>query len=198
MLGATLVVAALGSLAAVLLAGNAGASNSVTLCHLADGPANAGLISVAPAAAYNGHFLQHSADVIPPFQFQGQTYSLNWDPTIGFGVNELCGEGTPTDTGGTTTDEEPPPTTTDEPPCEETLAGQMLGCGPPPDDGDVCLNLGGVQTTIPVGYIAGTDLTCSPRPDDPPAKHHRHDPPGTEIGDCVVQTNESLICGEQG
>lgn len=84
-----------------------------------------------------------------------------------------------------------------EPPCEETLAGQMLGCGDPPTipPGDVCKNLGGVQTTVPIGYVKGSDGKCEPKTDDPPK---RDDPPGTVVGDCVVQTNRELLCGEQG
>lgn len=101
----------------------------------------------------------------------------------------------------TTTDE--PPTTTD--PCELDEANLYEAECPPPTTtdeeppvdppGDVCKNLGGVQTTVPVGYIAGTDLTCFPTPDQaPPADA----PPGTQVGDCVVQANRELLCGEQG
>jgi hypothetical protein len=97
-----------GSYAAVAFAGQ---SDKVTLCHLADGPAQAGLITVAPAAAYNGHYLQHTADIIPPFEFQGETYSLNWTGSF----PEECA-GVTTTEPGTTTEEPPPPTTTEEEP----------------------------------------------------------------------------------
>ena len=28
---------------------------------------------------YSGHLSQHPGDIIPPFEYQGQTYSQNWD-----------------------------------------------------------------------------------------------------------------------
>ena len=67
-------------------------SASVTLCHLADGPAQAGKITVDGNAAYNAHYKQHSADIIPPFQYKGETYSLNWDAAGQATFNNGCVE----------------------------------------------------------------------------------------------------------
>lgn len=218
------IVVALGATGAL-------ATNDVELCHLADGPAQAGIIHVAAAAAYNGHYLQHSADVIPPFEFQGETYSLNWTGTY----PEECVEQTPTDTTpgtttdppGTTTTECPPPSQLGEdgrcdfcplmegtqgasiyyagylegdPACEPCPEGTTDngngGCSPPepPDDGDLCPNLDDAQTTVPIGLELAGGLCVEP--DKPKAPVDA--PPGTEIGDCVVQANREMICGEQG
>ena len=90
----------------------------------------------------------------------------------------------------TTTDEEPPPTTTDEEPPPTTTDEEP----PPIPPEDLCPNLGGVQTTVPVGYeLAGGKCVT---PEEPPKKHNA--PPGTPVGDCVVQVNRELLCGEQG
>ena len=56
----------------------------VTLCHATGSTTNPYVrITVAAAGAYNGHVRQHEdlglGDIIPPFTFRGQTYSLNWD-----------------------------------------------------------------------------------------------------------------------
>lgn len=64
-----------------------------------------------------------------------------------------------------------------------------------PPNRDLCLNLGGVQTTVPVGYVMLADRRCVPTADPAPPSN---DPPGTNVGDCVVQANRELLCGEQG
>ena len=78
-----LILLALPILAAIALVGQPATATrpapKVELCHLADGPAQAGKITVAAAAAYHAHYLQHAEDIIPPFVYQGATYSLNWD-----------------------------------------------------------------------------------------------------------------------
>jgi hypothetical protein len=55
----------------------------VTLCHATGSESNPYVvIEVAAAGAYNGHLgnsHQNGEDIIPPFQFQGQTYSQHWD-----------------------------------------------------------------------------------------------------------------------
>jgi hypothetical protein len=50
----------------------------VTVCHRTGSSVNP-FVTIHPSSngAYHGH-LQHSGDVIPPFGYQGQTYSLNW------------------------------------------------------------------------------------------------------------------------
>lgn len=74
-------VAAVVSVRAALPAFAAGGeSYKVTLCHASppDQARKFERVTVAAAGAFNGH-LKHADDIIPPFQFQGQTYSLNWD-----------------------------------------------------------------------------------------------------------------------
>ncbi|MFD2094112.1 hypothetical protein [Blastococcus deserti] len=61
-----------------------GGDDKVTLCHATGSRTNPYVqITVAAAGAYNGHYSQHAdnglGDIIPPFTFQGRTYSLNWD-----------------------------------------------------------------------------------------------------------------------
>src|SRR5262245_1263734 len=67
-----------------------GRSDNVTLCHRTRSHHNPYVvITVDPAGAFDGHYsehqgpvfgpgVQHWGDIIPPFQYQGQTYSLNW------------------------------------------------------------------------------------------------------------------------
>ena len=54
----------------------------VTLCHATGSETNPyELITVAAAAAYNGHLgpdHQDGRDIIPPFTYQGESYSQNW------------------------------------------------------------------------------------------------------------------------
>lgn len=81
------VVLSLGVFSAVAVAGNGkghgGGSTHVTICHATGTPDNAGngYVQISPSASgvYHGHYRQHQADIIPPFQYQGNTYSLNWD-----------------------------------------------------------------------------------------------------------------------
>src|SRR5215471_290570 len=68
-------------------------TDNVTLCHRTASHSNPYVvITVDPAGAYNGHYVEHTGpifpatgsdgkwgDIIPPFMFQGQTFSLNWD-----------------------------------------------------------------------------------------------------------------------
>jgi hypothetical protein len=61
-----------------------GNDGKVTLCHATESDSNPYVeITVAAAGAYNAHYRQHAdlgeGDIIPPFTYQGQTYSLNWD-----------------------------------------------------------------------------------------------------------------------
>jgi len=49
-----------------------------TVCHRTGSSVNP-FVTIDPSVngAYHGH-LGHSGDVIPPFEYQGETYSLNW------------------------------------------------------------------------------------------------------------------------
>jgi hypothetical protein len=63
---------------------SANAQQHVTICHATppDTAAN-GYVQISPSASgvYHGHLQEHAADIIPPFLYSGQTYSLNWDAT---------------------------------------------------------------------------------------------------------------------
>ncbi len=67
----------------------------MTLCHATGSASNPYVrITVAAAGAFNGHYSQHEdlgqGDIIPPFMFQGQTYSLNWNSTGQNVFNKGC------------------------------------------------------------------------------------------------------------
>ncbi|MDQ3123409.1 MAG: hypothetical protein M3Q14_01865 [bacterium] len=55
----------------------------VTLCHATGSDTNPFVkITVSAAGAFNGHLgegHQNGEDIIPPFEYRGQTYSQNWD-----------------------------------------------------------------------------------------------------------------------
>jgi hypothetical protein len=81
---AALVAATAGALLATTAPAAAAPAAKVTLCHATGSTTNPYVrITVAAAGAYNGHYSQHEdnglGDIIPPFTFRGQTYSLNWD-----------------------------------------------------------------------------------------------------------------------
>jgi hypothetical protein len=63
-----------------LIAVAAGAQQDhVTICHATGSTSNPFvLISPSVSGVFHGH-LHHGDDIIPPFEFGGQTYSLNWD-----------------------------------------------------------------------------------------------------------------------
>jgi hypothetical protein len=74
-----------------------------TVCHHTGSTTNP-FVTIHPSVngAYHGH-LQHSGDVIPPFEYSGETYSLNWPSDDVDVVNGECVAASPPD------EEEPPP-----------------------------------------------------------------------------------------
>jgi hypothetical protein len=63
---------------------SANAQERVTICHATppDTAANGYVqITLSASGAYHGHLREHAADIIPPFAYNGVTYSLNWDAT---------------------------------------------------------------------------------------------------------------------
>jgi hypothetical protein len=83
---------------------SANAHEHVTICHATppDTAAN-GYVRISPSAAgvYNGHLKEHAADIIPPFTYSGQTYSLNWDATGQAIWNNGCAVPSSSTSGGT-------------------------------------------------------------------------------------------------
>lgn len=76
------------ALVAAIIAPSATATGSadspkVTFCHATGSTTNPYvLIETAAAGAFNGHLgkgHQNGEDIIPPFEYKGQTYSQNWD-----------------------------------------------------------------------------------------------------------------------
>lgn len=69
--------------------GNSNAGSHVTLCHRTGSNTNPYVvISPDVSGAYHGHYSEHQGpvypaagwgDIIPPFTYNGQTYSLNWN-----------------------------------------------------------------------------------------------------------------------
>lgn len=100
----------------------AGDGDRVTLCHATGNsdtfPADKYVtITVAASAAFHGHLgggHQNGNDIIPPFQYEGQTYSQHWDAAGQAIFTTDCGEPDDTTTTTTTTDTTTPtvPTTT--------------------------------------------------------------------------------------
>ena len=98
---ALLAVAAL--LLGVTVVATADPTEHPTVCHRTGSSTNP-FVTIHPSVngAYHGH-LQHSGDVIPPFAYQGQTYSLNWPSDDLDVVNGECVAASPP------AEEEPPP-----------------------------------------------------------------------------------------
>jgi uncharacterized repeat protein (TIGR01451 family) len=96
--------------------GNGHGATHVTICHATppDTAAN-GYVVISPSASgvYHGHLRQHDADIIPPFVYNGVTYSLNWDATGQAIWNNGCH--VPASSSGTTTTTTPTTTTTSAP-----------------------------------------------------------------------------------
>jgi len=141
----TLLVAAAvlasGLYAAQAVAGDHGSAQSghVTICHRTGSHHNPYVV-ISPSAAgvYHGHYSQHNehavfpntgsdgkwGDIIPPFQYNGATHSLNWnadgqaiwtngcETASGGGTTTAPGSTTVTTSGGTTTVTTPGATTT--------------------------------------------------------------------------------------
>jgi hypothetical protein len=105
-------------------------SGHVTICHRTGSRHNPYVvISPSTAGVYHGHYSQHNeqavfpntasdgkwGDIIPPFQYRGVTYSLNWNadgqtiwsngcrPVTSGGTTSTSGSTTVTSTGATTT-----------------------------------------------------------------------------------------------
>lgn len=91
--------------------GSGNGATHVTICHATppDTAAN-GYVRISPSASgvYHGHYREHAADIIPPFVYDGHTYSLNWTATGQAIWNNGCvvpssTSGTTATTSGTTT-----------------------------------------------------------------------------------------------
>ena len=84
-------------------------SGHATVCHRTGSSTNP-FVTIHPSVngAYHGH-LGHSGDVIPPFEYRGETYALNWPSAA---VDVVGGEcvAAPSD------EEEPPGDGGEEPP----------------------------------------------------------------------------------
>jgi hypothetical protein len=131
LVGAALLTSGLYTATAV--AGNHGSTKSghVTICHRT-GSRHHPYVVISPSAAgvFHGHYSEHNehavfpntasdgkwGDIIPPFQYKGVTYSLNWDAAgqaiWSNGCRPVTGGGTTTSHGGTTTVTTPGATTT--------------------------------------------------------------------------------------
>ena len=79
-----------------------------TVCHRTGSTVNP-FVTIHPSVngAYHGH-LQHSGDVIPPFEYQGETYSLNWPSDEVDVVDGECVAAEPPEEEPPGEEEEPP------------------------------------------------------------------------------------------
>lgn len=129
----TAVVLTSGFWAATAVAGrhSSGKSGHVTICHRTGSHHNPYVV-ISPSASgvYHGHYSEHNehavfpntaadgkwGDIIPPFQYKGVTYSLNWDAAgqaiWSNGCRPVPSGGTTTTTNSTTTMTTPGSTTT--------------------------------------------------------------------------------------
>lgn len=75
----TLVVGLIFIVVAVIGVAARAQQDHVAICH-ATGSRSNPYVQIAPSVngVYHGH-LQHERDIIPPFEYRGQTFSLNWD-----------------------------------------------------------------------------------------------------------------------
>ncbi|MGH3035524.1 MAG: hypothetical protein ACRDON_13355, partial [Gaiellaceae bacterium] len=106
-----LVLLAAGLAATVIVVPMGGATDKVTLCHATHSETNPYVvITVAASAAWHGHLAegngggaphQEAEDIVPPFEWQGQVYSQNWDAE-GIAIWENDCEVGGGDDGGTT------------------------------------------------------------------------------------------------
>jgi hypothetical protein len=153
--------------------------HKVTICH-ATGSASNPFVVISPSASgvFHGHMgHQDGRDIIPPFTYNGQTYSQNWDAAGQALYNNGCAPEDEVDVPPT--DEECPegtmesedgecvvPTTTTIPVEEECPAGTMENedgeCVTPPTD----TTLPPVDEGCPAGTMENEDGECVTPPTD--------------------------------
>ena len=142
---------------------SAGQEDMVDLCHATASESNPFVaITVAPAAAFNGHLgagHQNGEDIIQPFEYQGQMYSQNWDEA-GMAIFEN-GCVVPASTTAAPTTAAPPttapptttPPTTMAPPTtvagSTTTTGDSTSTSATPTTGDAPATTAGPTTTRP-------------------------------------------------
>jgi hypothetical protein len=166
-----------------------GNSDNVTLCHRTNSDTNPYVvITVDPAGAYNGHYLEHQGpiwdptlkdqhiewgDIIPPFEFNGATYSLNWpDGEAIFDAGcEIVATATPTETA-TEAVETPTNTPTATPtgtltPTNTPTAtptGTLTATNTPTATPTGTLTPTNTPTATPTGTLTPTATVRQPRP----------------------------------
>jgi hypothetical protein len=98
------------------------AADKVTICHATGSESNPYVVnSPSAAGVYNGHIAhQHSEDIIPPFEYKGETYSQNWDEAGQEIWENGCAVPTETPDPDPTETPDPDPTETPDPDPTET------------------------------------------------------------------------------
>lgn len=155
--------------AAAAIAGGHGSAKAghVTICHRTGSHKNPYVV-ISPSAAgvYHGHYRRHNenavfpntasdgkwGDIIPPFQYRGVTYSLNWNAAGQAIWSNGCRPATTTTTGTTNTTGT---TTTTGGPTTVTTPGSTVTVTTP-------------SSTVTVTTPGTTTFTPPP----PPHKHH--------------------------
>ena len=172
-----------GFYAAAAVAGNHGSTKSghVTICHRTGSHHNPYVvISPSTAGVYHGHYSQHNehavfpneasdgkwGDIIPPFQYNGVTYSLNWNADgqaiWSNGCRIVTGGGTSSTTGTTTTTTGS--TTTTESTTIVTSTGATTTVTTPGST---------VTVTTPGSTVTVTTPVTTTAPFTPPPTHHK-------------------------
>ena len=110
---------------ALLAGGRSGSTTTVVytyICHAAGGSGNFVKVPASDAGDFNGHVgesHQNGRDIVPPFLWQGQIVSQNWDAegqAIYFNdCNPVPATSTPTNTPVPTSTNTPVPTSTNTP-----------------------------------------------------------------------------------
>ena len=163
-----------GFFAAAAVAGGRGSATGghVTICHRTGSHQNPYVV-ISPSATgvYHGHYSQHNehavfpntagdgkwGDIIPPFEYQGATYSLNWNAD----GQAIWSNGCRPATGGTTTGHT---TTTGTTVTTVTSTGASTTVTTPGST---------VTVTTPGNTVTVTTPTTTTFTPPPHKKHHR-------------------------
>jgi membrane peptidoglycan carboxypeptidase len=156
---------------------------SVRLCHATG---NGGFVSNSPNISGTGGNLNlqghegagiHVSDIIPPFHWSDNetTYSYagkNWNSTNGAIWAANCGNATPTVSSSPSPSASPSPSPSASPSSSPSASPSSSPSATPeesstpsptptatPSNGDVCLNIDGIQTSVPSDLHLGADGT---------------------------------------
>jgi hypothetical protein len=130
-----------------------------TICH-ATGSASNPYVRITPSVSgvFHGHMgHQDERDIIPPFTYKNQQYSLNWDARGQAIFNAGCAVASPRQQQTDVCPNIEGMQTT----VPQGLVRDASGnCVRPPAQTDVCPNIEGMQTTVPAGLVKDSQGNC--------------------------------------